>query len=75
MNKAELSPGDLTHLRSALVNNNTFALLALENNLHKYLLHMSPSLFPENNQFVGLVEEDDIYELLKVFLLKVFLSK
>ena len=75
MNKAELSPGDLTHLRSALVNNNTFALLALENNLHKYLLHMSPSLFPENNQFVGLVEEDDIYELLKVFLLKVFSSK
>ena len=68
MNKADLSPGDLTHLRSALVNNNTFALLALENKLHKYLLHMSPSLFPENNQFVGLVEEDDIYELLKVFL-------
>ena len=67
MNKPELSPGDLTTIRSALVNNNTFALLALENKFHKYLLHWSPTLFPEYNQFVRLVEEDDVYDLLKVF--------
>ena len=67
VNKPELSPGDLTTIRSALVNNNTFALLALENKFHKYLLHWSPTLFPEYNQFVRLVEEDDVYELLKVF--------
>ncbi len=33
-----LNPGDATNLRSALVNNNTFARIAVRNKLHAQLL-------------------------------------
>ncbi|XP_050314250.1 endoribonuclease Dicer isoform X2 [Anthonomus grandis grandis] len=39
-----LSPGEITDLRSALVNNNTFASLIVRHNLHKYLLMINIKL-------------------------------
>ena len=39
------SPGDLTHLRSALVNNNTFGELSMKLGLNKFLKHESIDLF------------------------------
>ena len=40
----KFSPGLLTDLRSALVNNINFASLVVQNDLDKYLLHSNPSL-------------------------------
>jgi len=63
--KPTLSPGDLTSLRSALVNNNTFGLLAIKFDLWKHLLHRSKGFFDESKQFVKVVESDDIENLFK----------
>lgn len=52
-----LTPGSLTDLRSALVNNNIFATIAVENNYHKYLKEYSPQLFTNIGSFVKAVEE------------------
>lgn len=38
------SPGALTDLRSALVNNTIFASLAVRHGFHKYFRHLSPAL-------------------------------
>ena len=46
------SPGALTDLRSALVNNTFFASLAVKYNFHKYLLSLSPELFRVVDGFV-----------------------
>ena len=48
-------PGKITDMRSALVNNNLFAELAVKMRLHKLLLHLSPTLFrliPEYERFL-----------------------
>ena len=50
--ESELQPGDLTDLRSALVNNNIFAVIAVENDYHKYLKEYSPELFNAIRHFV-----------------------
>lgn len=42
------TPGIITDLRSALVNNNAFATVVVKNGLHKYLLQQSPELFKKN---------------------------
>lgn len=39
-----LSPGLLTDLRSASVNNDCYALSAIKSGLHKQILHLSPDL-------------------------------
>ncbi|XP_060523439.1 endoribonuclease Dicer [Cylas formicarius] len=51
-----LSPGELTDLRSALVNNNTFATLTVKYNLHKHLLLTSSKLQGLVDTFAGYVE-------------------
>ena len=58
-NKCEtkLTPGDLTDLRSALVNNNIFAVIAVENDYHKYLKEYSPDLFNAVRHFVAVARQ------------------
>ncbi|XP_051160014.1 endoribonuclease Dicer-like [Leptopilina boulardi] len=53
----ELSPGDLTDLRSALVNNITFACLSVRYGLHTALLAYVPLLHDTINRFVKFQEE------------------
>ncbi|KAJ8955501.1 hypothetical protein NQ318_003604 [Aromia moschata] len=43
------SPGALTDLRSALVNNTIFASLAVRNGFHRYFRHLSPGLNEEES--------------------------
>lgn len=45
-------PGEITGMRSALVNNITFAELAIQLELHKALLHNSPALFKQIPQYI-----------------------
>ncbi len=64
------SPGTLTDLRSALVNNTIFATLAVKYNFHKYFLHFSPSLHSVVSRFVKMQSEnegmlDDFYLFLE----------
>ena len=47
-----LTSGILTDLRSALVNNNIFAALAVKWDFHKYFKAISPHLFSVINKFV-----------------------
>ena len=51
------SPGALTDLRSALVNNTIFASLAVRNGFHRYFRHMSPGLHEVIERFIHLQEE------------------
>ena len=53
-----LSPGQLTDLRQALVNNNIFAKIAVEYDYHKYLKYSSPQWFNQINHFVLQLEDD-----------------
>jgi dsRNA-specific ribonuclease len=50
--KQRHSPGELTDLRSALVNNNIFAYLAVKYEFYKYFKYLSPSLFTIIDNFV-----------------------
>lgn len=52
-----LSPGELTDLRSALVNNNTFASLTVRYGFHEHILSLSPSLADSINKFVSFQEQ------------------
>ncbi|KAK6181301.1 hypothetical protein SNE40_009184 [Patella caerulea] len=51
------SPGILTDLRSALVNNNIFAALAVKWDFHKYFKAISPALFQVIEKFVSRQKE------------------
>lgn len=53
------SPGALTDLRSALVNNTIFASLAVRHGFHKYFLHLSPGLNEVILRFVRIQQEND----------------
>ncbi|XP_022096692.1 endoribonuclease Dicer-like [Acanthaster planci] len=53
----DLSPGALTDLRSALVNNTIFASLAVKFGYHKYFKALSPELFHVIDNFVTFVKE------------------
>ena len=53
----DLKPGELTDLRSALVNNNIFAVIAVQNGYHKFLKEYSPNLFSTIGHFVKGVEQ------------------
>ena len=48
----KFGPGEISGMRSALVNNITFAELAVQLNLDKALLHNSPELFRKIPEFV-----------------------
>nr|CAD7444294.1 unnamed protein product [Timema bartmani] len=52
-----LSPGQMTDLRSALVNNTTFAVLSVRYGFHQYILHSSSHLMDAVNRFVLMQEE------------------
>ncbi|XP_011693477.1 PREDICTED: endoribonuclease Dicer-like isoform X2 [Wasmannia auropunctata] len=58
-NCGNLSPGDLTDLRSALVNNVTFACLTVRYGLHTALLAYAPKLHEIIDRFVKFQEERD----------------
>jgi len=58
-NCGNLSPGDLTDLRSALVNNITFACLTVRYGLHIMLLAFAPKLHEIIDRFVKFQEERD----------------
>ena len=58
-NDVNLSPGDLTDLRSALVNNITFACLSVRHGLHTALLAYAPKLHEIIDCFVRFQEERD----------------
>lgn len=51
-NCGKLSPGDLTDLRSALVNNITFACLSIRYGFYKYMVHGSPALMDTMDRFL-----------------------
>ena len=54
------TPGQITETRSALVNNITFAEIAVrELSLHTYLLYLAPSLFRKISEYVELLLEED----------------
>lgn len=57
--KEVLKPGQLTDLRSALVNNNIFAVIAVNNDYQKYLKEYSPLLFTTIGNFVKGVQQLD----------------
>lgn len=59
MSCGNLTPGALTDLRSALVNNITFACLAVKYALHTGLLAYAPKLFEVVDKFVKFQEERD----------------
>lgn len=71
------SPGALTDLRSALVNNTIFASLAVRCGFHKYFRHLSPGLSVVINRFVRIQEENghSISEEVKYLLKRVSLLK
>lgn len=52
------SPGALTDLRSALVNNTIFASLAVRHGFHKYFRHLSPGLNEVIGRFVRIQHEN-----------------
>lgn len=52
------SPGALTDLRSALVNNTIFASLAVRHDFHKYFRHLSPALNDVIDRFVRIQHEN-----------------
>ena len=58
----KLDPGQLTDLRSALVNNCTLGTIVAKNNFHTYMLHQSPALHCAIESFIR-SQEDNKWEL------------
>lgn len=58
-NCGDLSPGDLTDLRSALVNNITFACLTVKYGLHTAMLAYAPTLAESIERFLKYQQERD----------------
>ncbi|XP_044014882.1 endoribonuclease Dicer [Aphidius gifuensis] len=56
--KRQHSPGALTDLRSALVNNTIFASLAVRCGFHRYFRHLSPGLNVVIENFVRIQEDN-----------------
>ncbi|KAK7363560.1 hypothetical protein VNO77_05706 [Canavalia gladiata] len=59
MSHTDIDPGVLTDLRSASVNNDNFAQLAVRRNLHLHLLHGSGLLLSQISEFVKVISESD----------------
>lgn len=68
--KRQHSPGALTDLRSALVNNTIFAALAIRFGFHKYFRHLSPGLADVIHRFVRIQEDNNhtIFEEVNLFI-------
>ncbi|CAO1443231.1 unnamed protein product [Diamesa tonsa] len=60
--KRKHSPGALTDLRSALVNNTIFASLAVRHKFHKYFRHLSPGLNDVIDRFVR-IQHDNCHSI------------
>ncbi|XP_058457103.1 endoribonuclease Dcr-2 [Malaya genurostris] len=58
-NNPKMSPGQLTDLRSALVNNITLACLLVRNGLHLYILSESASFTDTVSKFVAFQEQHE----------------
>uniref|UniRef100_T1J619 Dicer-2 n=1 Tax=Strigamia maritima TaxID=126957 RepID=T1J619_STRMM len=58
--KRKFTPGKLTDMRSALVNNVTFAKLAIQSHFNYHLNARSPSLFNAITKFLALAERDKL---------------
>jgi endoribonuclease Dicer len=56
------SPGELTDLRSSLVNNNIFAHLAVKFEFYKYFKYLSPSIFTIIENYIKNFNENDLDE-------------
>ncbi|XP_061374875.1 endoribonuclease Dicer homolog 3a isoform X2 [Gastrolobium bilobum] len=56
---ADIDPGELTDLRSASVNNENFAKVAVRRNLHKHLLHSSGFLLNQISEYVKSIFESE----------------
>ena len=54
----KLTPGQLTDIRQALVNNNIFAAIAVKNEYHKYLKHMSLQWFKTVENFITRLDDE-----------------
>lgn len=57
-----LTPGQLTSIKSALVNNNVFSFHVIELGLHKFLAHHSPQLTADLNEFIEMVTDKDSHD-------------
>lgn len=55
----DIDPGVLTDLRSASVNNDNFAQVAVRHNLHQHLLHGSGLLLSQISEYVKAISESD----------------
>ncbi|XP_027354883.1 endoribonuclease Dicer homolog 3a [Abrus precatorius] len=55
----DVDPGVLTDLRSASVNNDNFAQVAVRQNLHHHLLHRSGFLLSQIAEYVKIISESD----------------
>ncbi|GFR13484.1 endoribonuclease Dicer [Trichonephila clavata] len=62
------SPGKLTDLRSALVNNVYFASLAVRHKYHDFLKMLSPSLFRLMNDYIVILQESEAYKFFETHL-------
>ena len=51
------TPGNISCMRTALVNNNTFAELAVKLELEKAILHLSPALFAQTRAYTEMLRE------------------
>ncbi|KAK7410183.1 hypothetical protein VNO78_00768 [Psophocarpus tetragonolobus] len=54
---SDIDPGVLTDLRSASVNNDNFAQVAVRYNLHQHLLHSSGLLLSQISEYVKVISE------------------
>lgn len=54
---SDIDPGELTDLRSASVNNENFAQVAVRQNLQQHLQHHSGSLLSQITQYVKFISE------------------
>ncbi|XP_068480547.1 endoribonuclease Dicer homolog 3a isoform X1 [Phaseolus vulgaris] len=55
----DIDPGVLTDLRSASVNNDNFAQVAVRHNLHQHLLHGSGLLLSQISEYAKAISESD----------------
>lgn len=58
-NQANVDPGELTDLRSASVNNENFAQLAVRHHLEPHLRHCSEVLLGQITEYVKLLKEPE----------------
>jgi endoribonuclease Dicer len=56
--KAEQSPGELTNMRMALVNNKFFSHLAVKIGIHKFIEYASQSVFKELGKYLEFHEKN-----------------